>query len=210
MSALSFAHLRSTSPRVGPPRKIVIHTSGGIRPPEGLYQTLRSRIGPRTPDGLSAHYLVGADGRTLQTAPDSLVCLHAGKANPDSIGIECVSPLFAGKAWRTEAARGVLRERYRDRVRGRRAVDLVDLTEQQDVALVLLVESLCDRHGIPRCVPLDTDGTLLRREMTLAELRGFAGVLGHFQVPTSPTVKLDPGTAPLERLRVRWAASSRT
>jgi N-acetyl-anhydromuramyl-L-alanine amidase AmpD len=204
MNALSFAHLRSTSPRTGPPRKIVIHTSGGIRPPEGLYQTLRSRIGPRTPDGLSAHYLLGADGRTLQTAPDSLVCLHAGKANLDSIGIECVSPLFPGVAWKAEQKRGVTRARYRDRVRGRRTVDLLDLTAAQGEALALLVESLCDRHEIPRRVPLDRDGTLLRREMTLAELRDFEGVLGHFQVPTSPTVKLDPGTAPLDRLRVRW------
>jgi len=206
VNAYSFAHLRSTSPRVGRPRKVVIHTSGGIRPPEGLYDTLRSRVGPRTPDGLSAHYLVGADGRTIQAAPDSLVCLHAGKANPDSIGIECVCPLFPGVAWRVEREKhGVHRNRYRDRVRGRRTVDLLDLTEAQYEALVLLVESLCDRHGIPRRVPVDRDGTLLRREMTLAELRDFEGVLGHFQVPTAPTVKLDPGTAPLERLRVRWA-----
>ena len=74
---LSFAGLRSTRPRTQRIRKIVIHTSGGIRPIAGLYETLRSRTGPKTPDGLSAHYLVGTDPATfaLLTLSDRHGCV---------------------------------------------------------------------------------------------------------------------------------------
>ena len=93
----SFAGLRSTRPRTGRVRKIVIHCTGGIRPPGGVYETLRNRKGPRTPDGLSCHYVQAIDGEVVQMAPHSLVCLHAGAANEDSVGIEVVSPLLPGR-----------------------------------------------------------------------------------------------------------------
>jgi N-acetyl-anhydromuramyl-L-alanine amidase AmpD len=202
---LSFAGLRSTRPRVGRVRKIVIHTSGGIRPIAGLYETLRSRTGPKTPDGLSAHYLGGVDGAIVQTAPHNLVCLHAGKANDDSVGLEFVCPLYDGKTAAKERARGVRRGIYRDAPRGGKVVRLVDLTPEQTAAMIELVEQLCDLLRIPRRVPLDAKGLLLRRAMTEAELDAYEGVLGHFHVPTAPVVKLDPGTRPLDRLRHRWA-----
>jgi N-acetyl-anhydromuramyl-L-alanine amidase AmpD len=200
----SFAGLRSTRPRTERIRKVVIHCTGGIRSPGGVYETLRNRKGPRTPDGLSVHYVEAVDGEMVQMAPHSLVCLHAGEANPDSVGIEVINPLLPGRVADMERKRGVHRATYRDRVRGRREVTLLDLTSAQTDALLLHVEWLCDVLRIPRRVPTEADGSLMRREMTRAELDAFEGVCGHFQVPTSPTVKLDPGTRPLELLRQRW------
>lgn len=202
----SFAGLRSTRPRMEPVRAIVVHTTGGVRPPRGVYETLRQRKGPRSPDGLSIHYIVGSDGEVLQTAPHSLVCLHAGEVNAWTVGIECVSPLLPRTAAaEIERKRGVRRDVYRDRVRGRREIDLLDLTAAQTSATLLLIETLCDQMRIPRVVPTDADGSLLRRQMTAAELASFRGVMGHVHCHPS---KLDPGTRVMERLRMRWLAKA--
>ena len=193
----SFAHTPYVRPRMEPARSVVIHTTGGIRPPRGVYDTLRQRK-------LSVHYIVGSDGEVLQTAPHSLVCLHAGKVNAWTVGIECVSPLIPStKAAQLERQRGVRRRVYRDRVRGRREIDLLALTDAQMDATLLLVETLCDQLRLPRVVPTEADGSLLRREMTDEELAGFRGVMGHSHAHIS---KIDPGTDVLDLLRQRWLA----
>jgi N-acetyl-anhydromuramyl-L-alanine amidase AmpD len=204
VDVLSFAALRSTHVRTQPCRAIVLHWTGGSGGPAQVYRTLRSRIGPRTPDGLSVHYVVGSDGAIVQMAPHSFVCLHAGVANEWSVGIEVVSPGFPmGAAHERERKAGVQRPTYADRIRkARRPIRMLDFTAAQADAVTLLVETLCDTLRVARAVPLDSDGSLLRRQMTAAELAEFHGVMGHFHCHPS---KLDPGTAPLERLRVRWA-----
>jgi N-acetyl-anhydromuramyl-L-alanine amidase AmpD len=112
----SFAHTPYVRPRMEPVRAIVLHTTGGIRPPRGVFETLKARR-------LSVHYIVGSDGEVLQTAPHSLVCLHAGKVNAWSVGIECVSPLIPStKAAQLERQRGVRRRVY-TRPRARPARD---------------------------------------------------------------------------------------
>lgn len=202
MTELSFAQLRSTRPRTEPCRAVCLHWTGGAGNPAAVYRTLRDRRGPRTPDGLSVHYVVGSDGEVVQMAPHNLVCLHAGVANEWSVGIEVVSPGFArGPAYERERKAGVQRRVYHDRIRTR-TIAMLDQTEAQNAAATLLVESLCDLLSIPRRVPTDADGSLLRRQMTGPELASFAGVMGHFQCHRS---KCDPGTRPLERLMRRWA-----
>jgi hypothetical protein len=74
---------------------------------------------------------------------------------------------------------------------------MLDFTEAQTRAVVLLVETLCDALDVPRRVPMDGDA-LMRLEQTPPELGSFAGVMGHYHA--HPT-KLDPGTRILERLR---------
>lgn len=203
-TGLSFAGLRSTHPRTQPVRAVVLHWTGGAGGPAAVYRTLRTRSGPRSPDGLSVHYVVGSDGEVVQMAPHSLVCLHAGIANEWSVGIEIVSPGFPmGSAYEREKKAGVRREIYSDRWKTTRrtGVRMLDFTEAQTASVVLLCETLCDTLKIKRAVPLDEDGSLLRREMRVAELAAFSGVLGHAHC--HPT-KLDPGSAILERLRERW------
>lgn len=202
---LSFANLRSTHPRRERVRAVVIHTTGGIRSPAGVYETLRARKGPRTPDGLSVHWIVGADGECVQMAPHHLVCLHASGVNEWTVGIEFVSPLLARtNVAAKERARGVKRDVYRDRVRGKRILELVDLTEAQTRAGILLVEQLVDVLELPRRVPMDGDA-LMRRQMTAEELARFEGVMGHYH---ASRVKLDPGTRFLDTLRERWVIES--
>jgi N-acetyl-anhydromuramyl-L-alanine amidase AmpD len=207
MTALRFDHLRSTRPRREPVRAVVVHWTGGAGANEApaVYRTLRGTVGPKTPDGLSIHYVIEDDGKVVQMAAASLVCLHAGVANKFSIGIEVVSPGIPGKARDGEARRGIARDVYTDAIRGR-DVTMLDYTIAQTDALTLLCERLCSEHKIARAVPLAPDGSLLRREMTDAELGSFNGVMGHYHCHER---KLDCGTRPLERLRLRWGGKAR-
>lgn len=199
---LRFDQLRSTHQRTQPVRGIVIHFTGGSGGPEQVYRTLRSRVGPHSPDGLSVHYVVGSDGEVVQMCAHDRVCLHAGVANEWSIGIECVSPGIAmGSAYAAEAKRGVHREVYIDRPRGgAHKVRMLDFTPPQTASLVLLVETLCDTLSVPRRVPMEGE-RYSPRQFTPAEFASYRGVLGHLHV--HPT-KTDPGGRIFETLLERW------
>jgi hypothetical protein len=128
--------------------------------------------------------------------------------NDRSVGIEVVSPGIVGDpngkpsmrkahaVYTREKAAGIVRTVYAPTLRGRRPT-ILDYTTAQ------LVDDLCGELDVPRRVPCDAAGALIARQLTAAELEAFSGVIGHFHCHKS---KLDPGVAPLERLRVRWAA----
>lgn len=203
LDSISFAHLRSTHPRKEKVRGIVLHWTGGAGDPDQVYRTLTKRRGPHSPDGLSVHYVVGVDGEVRQFAPHSFTCLHAGVVNEWTIGIEIISPgLPFGAAWKRERSAGVVREIYRDRIRGAKELNVLDFTAAQTREVTLLVESICAMERIPTRVPTEADGSLMRRPMGETELASFGGVFGHYHCHIS---KLDPGTQLLDRLRERWA-----
>ena len=197
----TFVGLRSVRPRTAPPDLIVLHWTGGTGGFQRLFDVLRATTGPRSPDGLSVHAAIDPAGVVERWAPDELVALHAGAVNPRSLGVEVCSPGFStGSAWLAEQRRGIQRRAYEDRIRGRRA-RMLDYTDAQTAAVAALVGEWCDRWGIPRAVPVEADGTLMRRQMTAAELSRFRGVIGHLHCHES---KCDPGTAPLLALARRW------
>lgn len=202
--APTFAGLRSVRPRRERCRLGVIHWTGGAGGPAAVYRTLRSRVGPRSRDGLSIHYVVGVDGEEVQMADDDLVCLHAGEVNDYSIGIEVVSPgMPIGAAYAREVRNGVKREHYRDCLKTKRpkGIALLGWTDAQTATLDALVERLSAKMGIARRVPVEADGSLMRRQMTAPELADFEGWIGHYH---ANVVKLDPGTRYLDRLRAKW------
>lgn len=180
-----------------PPSLVVLHWTGGIRPPSGVADTLQKRR-------LSVHFVVGVDGETLQTASLDRRCAHAGGVNDRSIGIEVVSPGYPGdlreREWQ-RSGRTIQRAAYVSEWRGSKR-KVLDYTEAQMVAVTGLVESLCETLAIPRAVPTE-DGALLQRTLAPAELAAFRGVIGHAHCHRT---KRDPGHLPLERLRVRWAS----
>lgn len=206
MTTRTFVGLRSVRPRVAPPRLIVLHWTGGTGGLARLYDVLRTTTGPRSPDGLSVHYGIAPNGTAEQWAPDDLACLHAGVVNDHSLGVEVCSPGFStGSAWAREQSLGVRREEYEDRIRGRRA-RMLGYTPAQTLAVTALVERWCDAHGIPRRVPLEADGSLMRRQMSDRELAAYSGVIGHYHCHAS---KCDPGTRPLLDLAKRWGIETR-
>jgi N-acetylmuramoyl-L-alanine amidase len=204
---LRFDQLGSTRPRTEPIRGIVLHWTGGIRNPAGLFQTLRARKSPRAPHGLSVHYCIGVDGQVVQMCSHDLVCLHASGVNPWTVGIEIVNPAYPrilrkpNPVFELERRKGVKRTVYIDRIR-RRDVTMLSFTPEQDWSATLLVEHLCSTLRLPRQVPTNPDGSLMRRQMTEEELASYRGVLGHYHCHLT---KNDPGTMLLDSLRQRWA-----
>ena len=191
---MSYAFDATTKRFPSPPSLIVLHWTGGIGGPDQVERTLASR-------GLSVHYAVSAAGDVVQLASLDRQCAHAGSVNRRSIGIEVCSPGFPGALHDREIARGIERDVYTDHIRGR-AAKMVGQTAAQTDAVTALVESICSGLSIPRRVPLEPHGALVRRQLTPGEIVAFRGVLGHYHCHAT---KQDPGTAPLERLRERWA-----
>lgn len=192
---MTFVFDATTRPRKLPASLIVLHWTAGIGDPAQVARTLAARR-------LSVHFTVGVGGEVVQQASLDRRCAHAGSPTNDrSIGIEVVSPGLPGPVREKERARGVERTVYAAKLRGRR-VTLLDYTTAQAVAVETLVDDLCGELDVPRRVPCDAGGVLLARQLTAAELAAFEGVIGHFHCHRS---KLDPGTAPLDRLRARWA-----
>ncbi len=200
---LTFHGLRSVRARRDPVHSICLHWTGGAGNLARLYTTLRQTIGPKTPDGLSVHYGIDAQGGIAEFAHPDLVCLHAGIANDTSIGFEVCGPGYPGtSADKVEVSRGIVRARYEDRVRGRR-VRMLGYTEAQYATLFAKIDELCERYEIPRRVPTEADGTLMARQMTESEFSRFRGVMGHLHVSAH---KNDPGTEPFRRLLDHWRA----
>lgn len=196
--------LRSVKPRKKKPRFVVLHWSGGINGLATLFAVLLGTKGPRTPDGLSVHKGIAPDGTVETWADDDQICLHAGVANDPSLGIEVCSPGYStGTVWQKEKKKGVVRREYEDRIRGLR-VRMVEFTDAQLEAIATVVEAWCAKHDIPRVVPTEADGSLMRRQMTDLEAAAFRGVAGHYHFHKE---KNDPGTAVFLYLAKRWGLS---
>ncbi len=192
---MTFYFDASTRPREKPLRFIVLHWSAGIGEPLVMARRMASKR-------LSVHFAIGVAGDVVQLASLDRLCAHASGVNDRSIGIEVVSPGLPGPLREREKAQGVERTVYTAKLRGSRRT-LLDYTTAQAAAVETLVDDLCGELGVPRRVPVDARGVLIARQLTAAELGAFEGVIGHFHAHRN---KLDPGTAPLDRLRARWAA----
>lgn len=199
---LRFDHLRSTRPRRQKVRAIVLHWTGGIGGAAQVYRTLRARTGPRTPDGLSVHHVIEADGTDVQMCSYDLTCLHAGFANEWSVGIEVVCPGMPGAAAALERKRGINRPLVTEPLRRRKGFSYLDFTPAQYDAVTRRVEQLCDLLGIPRRVLEDDRGELVRTDLNEVELKEFGGVLGHYQCHPA---KSDPGPKVLKHLQTLWS-----
>lgn len=110
-----------SGPRINTPQRIFMHhTNGTMESAIGIFQRTQ-QIEPGKYATVSAHYIVGRDGRIVQMVPDNKVAYHAGPAgNNNSIGIENV-------ATRTEKG----------------------LTLVQEEALIKLVRYLTSVYNIP-------------------------------------------------------------
>lgn len=83
-----FAHWRA--PRSLIPSGVVLHYTSGVR---GItFERCMWYLTKENAAGVSAHFLVGRDGRVAMLAPLMSIAYHAGKwsVNRKTIGIECV------------------------------------------------------------------------------------------------------------------------
>lgn len=190
------------------PKLLVTHWTGGERPNEDIYATLRNR-------GYGVEFTMDYYGHIWQHAdPYEVHTAHAGGMNLLSFGIEIQSqgiyphPLWS-KSTQARMNKKWNRGRYRDVVAGRER-SMVMFTGEQIDAYIEFCDALVDADVIPRQVPLrkekmtidDVEYSLLEtNRIAQAKRKKLKGVCGHFHVHRS---KIDPGTQPLEALIDHW------
>ena len=170
--------------------QIGLHTTAGIGNHKQVTRTLIA-------GNKGVHFVCDSNGDWVQILNLNLRGAHIKGLNDIAVGIEFVSPLFDGDLADREAQKGVIRPRY-EVSQGKRKIAYVGLTKEQMDSALHFVPKLCDDLGIPRAVPCNLDGSLLRKSFaTLPLARAFSGVLGHFHWHPN---KHDPGFDVMERL----------
>jgi len=151
-------------PRTLPARGVVWHWTGGEGSAEKVAAVLRER-------GLSIHYVIDADGRTVQMAdPADTVCYHAGsRANAQFVGVEIVNRGVAPSLPKRN------RPEVDATVRGRK-VHALAFTDAQLASVAELADQLSSTYGIPKVTPGGTD------TFKPADLVKFRGHLEHLHV----------------------------
>jgi N-acetyl-anhydromuramyl-L-alanine amidase AmpD len=148
--------------------------------------------------GLSVHLMLDGDGTVYQALDLAEArAWHAGNVNERSVGVEIQNPVRVHRnQWQTPP-RPVVNE---PRVHARGSYEHLDFYDVQKQRVVELAEVLCERFGIPRALPENTRGEVLR---ALAPA-GFRGVCGHYHVSTS---KPDPGLTLWPGLQAAFAGT---
>ena len=166
----------------------VVHWTGGYGDAGQLFRVLNKRR-------LGVEYFIDYAGRVVQYCDPIVVnTADAGYVNPRSVGVEVqcrgYPPKPGGRVINGQEA-------YSDRIRGRR-IKMLDFTDAQKEALDDLISAhQCADHRlltIPRSIPRDDRGRILKETMTRREVRNYSGVIGHYHISENKT---DPGTRPL-------------
>ena len=181
--------------RAKAPQMAVLHWTGAENSVETFYANCLARK-------VSAHFFVAGDG-TIHQLADVLTTTtwHAhsdgGVVNTRSVGIEIQNAGLASAKPLNAAAKKLARPTYIDTVCGRKLKMLMFNRPQIDSVLAIL--DTLEREGfvrrsIPRSDAADWAeyNSILRKPMSLAAIKKFRGVCGHYHVPGSG--KVDPGT----------------
>lgn len=190
---LSFMNKPVWQPRKDPRavNLIVLHWDGCVSSRQA-YNVLLERQ-------LSAHLLLDGDGTIYQTLDLAHASAwHARGANERSIGIEIQNPVTVGKHDAYNSKRGVIRE---PNVHGSGESEHLDFCDIQKKRVAQLVEFLCCHFNVPRTLPVDESGQVLR---TLAP-RNFTGVCGHYHLSQN---KIDPGLSLWPGLQQQFSGES--
>ena len=173
-------------PRTLPVRGVVWHHTGGEGEAEKVAAVLRER-------GLSIHYVIDADGRTVQMAdPSDTVCYHAGsRANAQFVGVEIVNRGVAPSLPKRNRAE------VDATVRGRK-VHALAFADAQLASVAALADQLSSTYGIPKLTPNGTD------TFKPADLAKFRGHLEHLHVSDR---KVDCCGQIIAHLRRHWGAN---
>lgn len=180
-------------PRVNS-RLIVCHWTGAENPPSAMYFNMQNRTinGKRSP--LSIHFCVDQEGMVYQMADTETRCVHAGRANATSVGIE-----FIGRGNATSnPAKGIRRERVIETIHGVR-VKYDELLPVQVESGLKLIEALCSLYELPMHVPETMDRRVRTEVLSDDQLALFKGVIGHMHEGG----KVDPGLRLLRAVQRR-------
>jgi hypothetical protein len=171
-------------------RAVWLHHTGGENSADGVYRTLRAA-------GTSVNFFIDQEGVIWQFADAMLATAHAGgdkvvlSANPWAIGVEIANRANNEATHRPNGkAHQWPRELCDDVIRGKH-LRVTRFYPEQIASAVALCEALCKAFGLPLAAPVEEDGKVVARTMTIDELRELRGVGAHY---LNHFTKNDPGT----------------
>ncbi len=166
-------------------RAVVWHWTGGTGGADQVHRTLVAR-------GLSCHFLIEPGGRIVQFADTATHAMHAGQANPWSIGVEMVNPA-------TPYNRGAdYRDLVRETIHGVET-RATTFTAKQFVAALALAETLEDAYELPATVPM-LNGGVYAEVVPEPVMARFSGHVAHYMLNAQ---KRDCGLALMRCLAAR-------
>jgi N-acetylmuramoyl-L-alanine amidase len=179
--------------------QFILHFDGCVNS-RSCFKSMHNRPRPRGESGcgLSAHFMIDADGTIYQTLDLIERAYHAEEANTASIGVEICN---RGRVDRGEWSK--LPADYRTRptrdvvVNGEHHLAYEFRPEQYDSIIALTRVLLRIFPRIRPIVPEEPDGRVILD--TLADPMSFAGILGHLHVDLQKQ-KWDPGPLDFHRI----------
>jgi len=168
-----------------PPDLIIWHWTGGENSPEGFYGTLNNR-------GLGITFYITREGYIYQYADPVIYDPKdtGGGMGRRSISLEIANYGFLWPTGKLKTGRGA--DRVVDQgvtVHGT-IYNIARFYDHQITTVAALTKVLCRELEIPMVFPREADGSILHREMTNKEKRGFKGIIGHLHKTNQ---KVDPG-----------------
>ena len=170
-------------------RQLVLHHDGCVNSRSCFY-SMHDTPRPDGGCGLSAHFMIDADGTIYQTLDVQERALHAGHANQISIGVEMCNRADASlneldrlpADYRTRPVRNVTINGHPH--------EAFDFRPEQYASVTALTKVLV--RALPQIEPRtpQQDGKTIMS--TLADPMAFAGIVGHFHVDERQR-KWDPG-----------------
>jgi N-acetylmuramoyl-L-alanine amidase len=175
--------------------QLVLHFDGCVNS-RSCFKSMHNRPRPSGAGcGLSAHFMIDADGTIYQTLDLAERAFHAEEANSDSIGVEICN---RGRVDRTEWPK--LPPDYPTRVTREVTIngdrhEAYEFRPEQYDAIIALTRTLL--RVFPKIKPIipETDGRPIMD--TLPDPLAFAGILGHLHIEKK---KWDPGALDWERI----------
>jgi len=178
--------------------QFVLHFDGCVNS-RSCFKSMHNRPRPAgsTGCGLSAHFMIDADGTIYQTLDLAERAYHAEEMNSTSIGVEICN---RGRVDRSEWPKLPVEYRTRptrDVVINGGHHEAYDFRQEQYDSLVALTRTLL--RVFPKIKPIipEQDGKVIMD--TLPDPLAFAGILGHLHVDLQKQ-KWDPGALGWERL----------
>jgi hypothetical protein len=151
---------------------VVLHWTAAENPPTAVHRNMSA-------GGLSVHFVIDQAGTVFQMADANACCAHAKGVNDRSVGIEIIN--------RGDAVgvpdKGVQRDTVIETIHGRQ-VKYAAFKSAQVVAVVALVQALCEAYGLPLRVPTER-GDVVAGALPKAQLASFRGVIGHLHTKSS-------------------------
>jgi N-acetylmuramoyl-L-alanine amidase len=176
--------------------QLVLHHDGCVNS-RSCFHSMHDRPRPDGGCGLSAHFMIDADGTIYQTLDVSERALHAGPANEVSIGVEICNRADASRneldrlpaEYRTRPVRAVT-------INGR-SYQAFDFRPEQYTSVIALARTLIKVFPQIRPVIPEQDGQPYLAALT--DPTAFKGIVGHLHVDPRRR-KWDPGAFDWKRL----------